>query len=193
MKSFVIVLEWTTRESFLEIIQAAQHFLRSRTPRKRTRVAFVMLDPPGPIFQLLEEIRSTGLADYFKVIHRADRTLFAKLQQESRVWIREGRVEREEILQDICGLGNVFIHYCGKVTGGDVRGSWYFAIQEGHPEDRKNLLTGLLNDLFEDPDAIRFLARKAKRHHNAYCNQITREHLLQAMQPVMRLASRVSA
>ncbi|MCF8237038.1 MAG: hypothetical protein K9I85_02700 [Saprospiraceae bacterium] len=193
MQSFVLLLDCPTREQLLECIHVSSSFLRSRTPKRREKVRIILLDPPGPIFNLLEEIRSTGFEYHFQVLHRSDTLLFQSLRTRVDVWLTGSRITPAWLMNEICQRGKILINYSGKLAGGDLQASWYFAIKEGHPQDRKTSLTNLLNKLYEDPEAVRWLRRYAHQHYNQYCNRMTSANLIQSMDRTASIPERLSA
>ncbi len=193
MQSFVLLLDCPTREQLLECIHVSESFLRLRTPKRREKVSILLLDPPGPIFNLLEEIRATGFEHHFQVLHRKDTLLFQRLRSRVDVWLTGSRITSTWLMNEICQRGKILIHYNGKLSGADLQASWYFAIKEGHPQDRKTGLIDLLNKLYEDPEAVRWLRRYAHQHYNQYCNRKTSANLIQSMDRSMAMPERLSA
>ena len=181
MQSFVLLLECPTRDHLLESIHVADLFLRMRTPKRRERVRIILLDPPGPIFNLLEEIRGTGMEHHFQIVHREDTLLYQHIRSRVDVWLTGGRISKSWLMSEICQRGKILINYRGKLASRDIQASWYFSIQDGHPQDRIADLTSLLNKLYEDPEAVRWLRRYAQQHYNQYCNTLTTENLIQSM------------
>lgn len=186
-------MDCPTRDHLLESIHVAVLFLRSRTPKRRERVSIILLDPPGPIFNLLEEVRATGMEQHFQIVHRADTLLFQHIRTRADVWLTGSRISKTWLMNEICQRGKILINYQGKLTGRDIRASWYFPIQEGHPQDRMAELSNLLNKLYEDPEAVRWLRRYAQQHYNQYCNRVTSDNLIQSMDRRSSFPERISA
>lgn len=193
MQSFVLLLECPSREHFQEILSSAKLFLQSRTPKRRERVQVYLLDPPGPLFDVLEEIRAAGFQERFQVIHRTDGMAFQRIRNRVDVWLTSARVTATWMMNEICQRGKVLIQYHFRPQSRLEQTNWHFQIYEGHPLDRQATLLDLLSKLYEDPEALRWLRRAAHQRYNQYCNQVTRDHLIQTMDQVVPSAKRLSA
>ncbi len=193
MQSFVLLLDCPTRDHLHESIRVADQFLRSRTPKRRERVRIILLDPPGPVFNLLEEIRATGMEQHFQIVHRTDTLLFQHIRTRVDVWLTGRRISKSWLLSEICQRGKIVINYQGKSAGSDMDASWLFSIQEGHPQDRMSKLIDLLNKLYEDPEAVRWMRRYSQQFYNQYCNTVTSNNLIQSMDSRRLQHERISA
>lgn len=193
MQSFVLLLECPSRDHFQEILFSTRQFLQSRTPKRRERVHIYLLDPPGPLLDLLEQIRAAGLQDRFQVVHRSDQQAFHRIRNRADVWLTTGRISHAWMMNEICQRGKILIQYHFRPQNRVEQANWHFQIHEGHPHDRQAHLFELLTKLYEDPEALRWLRRSSHQGYNSYCNQITRDHLIQTMDQVIPAAKRLSA
>lgn len=193
MQSFVLLLDCPDRDHLQEALSVCREFLKSRTPKRRERCTIYLLDPPGSSWDTLEAVRDTGFQDRFQVVHRKDKLSYHHVLHRTDVWVTGGRIQRNLIMEEVCQRGKVLVNYGGRLSGGELQASWYFAIQEGHPLDRSGALCELLTRLYEDPEAVRWMRRYAHQHYNQYCNRVTRENLVRAMDRVPQTARRLSA
>ncbi len=193
MLLFPIIIHCSDVVTFAECIQAANAVLATCTPKKREKILFVLLDPPQPFLQIVEQIHKSGYSPHFKISHNADYMCTRDLTQDAVGYILDGRIEFAWAMDQVCKKGKILINYGGRLAGAEISGHWYQEINKEHAYDRMAELTAKLMDLIEDPAALQCIRRNAHVHYNRYCNHITRINLLKAMYVDKTRDSRISA
>lgn len=142
----------------------------------------MLLDPPLPHIDILEQTCRAGVAGHFRIVHEKDLHAFKDGGKEIQVVVKSGKVSEHWVMEQVCRYSRALILFDQRSRSAELPAyPWCLEVQAVHSKDRIDRLIQQYRQLFDDPSALSFMRRQSLDQYHRYCNQVTRKNLLRAI------------